>query len=46
MEQKKKRGGDTNILKRAGQAGSRGGFLKRGAVEPPYELWPGIHNNS
>ena len=36
-----KRGGDTNILKRwgGGQAGSRGGFLKKGGLEPPYELW-------
>ena len=37
-----KRGGETKILKRGGQAGSRGGCLKKGAeggLEPPYELW-------
>ena len=32
-----KRGGETKILKR-GQAGSRGGCLKKGGLEPPYEL--------
>ena len=35
----KKRGGETKILKRRGQAGSRGGCLKkRRGLEPPYEL--------
>ena len=35
MEQKKKRG--NNVLKR-GEAGSRGGCLKKEGLEPPYEL--------
>ena len=26
------------ILKRGGGAGSRGGCLKKGGMEPPYEL--------
>ena len=34
-----KRGGGTKILER-GQAGSRGGYLKKGEHGPPYELWP------
>ena len=35
----KKRRGETKILKRRGQAGSRGGCLKkRRGLEPPYEL--------
>ena len=34
-----KRGGDTKILKRGRQAGSRGGCLKKErGMEPPYEL--------
>ena len=34
-----KRGGDTKILKRGGQAKSRSVCLKnRGGLEPPYEL--------
>ena len=32
-----KRGRETKILKR-GQAGSRGGWFKKGELEPPYEL--------
>ena len=34
-----KRGGDTKFLKRRGQAGSRGGCLKKKGLETPYELW-------
>ena len=34
-----KRGGKTKILKKGGgQAGSRGGCLKKGGLEPPYKL--------
>ena len=34
-----KRGGETKILKRRGQAGSRGGCLKKSCgLELPYEL--------
>ena len=34
-----KRGGDTKVLKRGEQAGSRDGCLKnKGGLEPPYEL--------
>ena len=35
-----KRGGETKILKR-GQAGSRGGCLKKGELELPYKLREG-----
>ena len=31
-------GGETKILKGGGQAGSRSGCLKKGRLEPPYEL--------
>ena len=35
-----KTGGETKILKRGWQVGSKGGCLKKvGEVEPPYELW-------
>ena len=32
------RGGETKIFKKGGQAGSRGGCLKSGGLEPPYKL--------
>ena len=28
----------TKVLNRGGQAGSRGGCLEKGALDPPYEL--------
>ena len=37
-KKKEKREGETKILKRE-QAVSRGGCLKKGRLEPPYELW-------
>ena len=30
--------GNTKILRKAGRAGSRGGYLKKRGLEPPYEL--------
>ena len=38
-----KRGGETKILKR-GELGSKGGCLKKGGLEPSYELWVLISN--
>ena len=32
-------------LKRGRQAGSRGGFLKKGGLEPPYKLCHGLSEN-
>ena len=37
MEQKRAEG--KQIFSKGGQAGSRGGCLKRGGLEPPHELW-------
>ena len=37
MEQKRRDG--KQIFSKGGQAGSRGGCLKKGKLEPPYELW-------
>ena len=34
-----KRGGETKILKRGDKLGQGVGALKRGELEPPYELW-------
>ena len=38
MGGKTKKGGGTKFEK-GGQAGSRGGCLKNGELEPPYKLW-------
>ena len=38
-----KRGGEIKILKR-GELGSKGGCLKKGGLEPSYELWVLISN--
>ena len=34
-----KRGGETKIFKKGGKLGQGVGPLKRGWLEPPYELW-------
>ena len=34
-----RRGGKTKILKRGSKLGKGVGALKRGKLEPPYELW-------
>ena len=34
-----KSGGEINILKRGDKLGQGMGALKRGGLEPPYELW-------
>ena len=38
-EWNRKEGRGNKDFKRGGQAGSRGGCLKKGGLEPPYELW-------
>ena len=40
-EWKTKEGRETKIFKRGGQAGSKGGCLKKDGLEPPFELWQG-----
>ena len=36
------RGGETKILKRGGKLGQWVGALKKGGLEPLYELWVGV----
>ena len=38
-----KREGGTKILKKGGKLGQGVGALKRGRVDPPYELWTYNH---
>ena len=35
----RKEGRGNKDFKKGGQAGSRGGCLKKGGLEPPYKLW-------